>query len=118
MNHHLLPLLSLVAAAPDGVKDPGAPLALPPTLAPPSCRAIAPPGARVADRFIVVFRPGTDAGAAASRLAARFAFSPTRVYRHAVLGFAATLTAEALAGIRRDGCVRHVERDREVGITG
>lgn len=69
---------------------------------------------RGAATYIVVFRNGTDARAATERLAARYHFAAKHVYTSALLGFAAELKPEALAGVRCDRAVRYVERDAPV----
>lgn len=66
--------------------------------------------------WIVVYQDGTDADAVTEALAAEHGFVPRHVFRHALLGFAADLPADALAAIRRHSAVKYVERDGPVGI--
>jgi subtilisin family serine protease len=61
-------------------------------------------------RYIVSLSRGADAAA----LARRHGIQPHYTYRHVLNGFAATLPAGALASLRADGQVRHVERDGPV----
>ncbi|HEX2204925.1 MAG TPA: protease inhibitor I9 family protein [Longimicrobium sp.] len=64
--------------------------------------------------WIVVFRAGTDARAAAESLAREHGFTLRHLYEHALLGFAASLTPEQLAAVRRHPAVDYVEPDGEV----
>ena len=47
-------------------------------------------------------------------LAAEHGFVPKHVFRHALLGFAADLSADALQAIRRHPAVKYAEPDGEV----
>ena len=67
-----------------------------------------------AGTYIVVLRSGTDAGAAARAHGRRFGFRARYVYRSALRGYAATLTASDLAVLRRNPNVLTVRRDRIV----
>lgn len=69
-----------------------------------------------ADGFIVVYHDGTDADGVTDALAAAHGFTPKHVFRHALPGFAASLSADALEAVRRHPAVKYVERDGEVGI--
>jgi hypothetical protein len=71
------------------------------------------PGARV---FIVVFHPGTDPDAVVDALAAAHGFAPEHVFRHALLGFAAEMSDDALAAVRRHPAVQYVEHDAPVRL--
>jgi subtilisin family serine protease len=80
----------------------------------PSVSAAATQGSRAEDRYIVVFRPGT---ANADRLTDQLTVGGGTVhfrYRTALQGFAASLPAAALDGIRRNPNVAFVEADGEM----
>lgn len=64
--------------------------------------------------WIVVYQDGTDPDAVTDALAAEHGFVPKHVFRHALLGFAADLSADALEAIRRHPAVKYVEADGEV----
>jgi hypothetical protein len=64
--------------------------------------------------FIVVFVDGTDPDAVADALAAAHGFAPKHVFRNALLGFAAELSADALNAIRRHPSVKYVEHEATV----
>jgi hypothetical protein len=61
--------------------------------------------------YIVVFVDGTDPDAVVDELAAAHGFTPKHVFRHALLGFAAKLSDDALAAIRRHPAVKYVEHE-------
>jgi hypothetical protein len=67
--------------------------------------------------FVVVYRDGTDPDAVTDALAAAHGFAPTHVYRHALLGFSAELSDDALGAVRRHPAVKYVEHDAPVRIT-
>lgn len=67
-----------------------------------------------APAYIVVFHDGTDPDAVVDALAAAHGFTPQHVFRHALLGFAAALTHEALDAVRRHPAVKYVEHDGPV----
>ena len=67
--------------------------------------------------YIVVFRDGTDPDEVTDALAAAHGFAPTHVYRHALLGFAAVLSDDALEAVRRHPAVKYVEHDAPARIT-
>jgi Peptidase inhibitor I9 len=69
-----------------------------------------------AEAWIVVFVDGTDADAVTDALAAEHGFAPKHVFRNALLGFAADLSAEAVGAVRRHPAVKYVERDGEMRI--
>jgi predicted transcriptional regulator len=66
--------------------------------------------------YIVVFRDGTDAAETTRRLAREYGFTPKHVYEHALRGFAAEFSETALAGIRCEPEVRHVEHEGVIDI--
>lgn len=67
--------------------------------------------------YIVVYHDGTDADAVTDALAAAHGFVPKHVFRHALLGFAAELSEDAVDAIRRDPAVKYVEHDGPVSIS-
>ncbi|HEV2146464.1 MAG TPA: S8 family serine peptidase [Longimicrobiaceae bacterium] len=70
----------------------------------------------IPDRYIVVFAPGVaDAPGLARRLADEHGGTLHHTYRHALQGFAATLSPAGLEGIRRNPQVAYVEPDRVAG---
>ncbi len=70
-----------------------------------------------ASGYIVVYRDGTDPDAVTDALAAAHGFAPTHVFRHALLGFSAALSDDALEAVRRHPDVKYVEHDGPVGIS-
>jgi hypothetical protein len=108
-------LALLVLAACD---SPSAPDALAQLSAP--CPNAAPvlnqPAPSLANRYIVVYRDGTDSRATTARLAQKHGFTPRFVYEHALLGFAAELSADALAGVRCEPEVKYVDGDQVVRV--
>lgn len=66
--------------------------------------------------YIVVFRDGTDPDAVTDALAAAHGFVPAHVFRHALPGFAAELSADALDAVRRHPAVKYVEHDAPVRL--
>ncbi len=74
------------------------------------------PGDIVPGRYIVVLRDGADAGSLAQALGRRHGFKVDVVYRHALRGFAAGLSAKAAAALRADPSVLFVEPDRVVTL--
>lgn len=63
---------------------------------------------------IVVYRDGTDPDAVTDALAAAHGFAPKHVFRHALLGFSAELSDDALEAVRRHPAVKYVEHDAPV----
>ena len=63
---------------------------------------------------IVVYREGVDVVIETNRLASKYAFTPAYVYTAALHGFAATLTPEAVAGVRCEPSVASVEHNAVV----
>lgn len=61
--------------------------------------------------YIVVYHDGTDPDAVTDELAAAHGFTPRHVFRHALLGFAAELSADALGAVRRHPAVKYVEHE-------
>jgi hypothetical protein len=64
--------------------------------------------------YIVVYHDGTTPDAVTDELAAAHGFTPTHVFRNALLGFSAQLSADALEAIRRHPAVKYVEHDGPV----
>lgn len=64
--------------------------------------------------YIVVFVDGTPADDVADELAAAHGFTPTHVFRNALLGFSARLSADALDAVRRHPAVKYVEHEAVV----
>ena len=108
-----VPALLLAGAVVAGCRD------VPTTAAPPAAglEGVAPlraaaPGQGIRERYIVVFRDGThDAPGLASRLAAAHGGRLHHTYRHALRGFAATLSPAAVDALRRNPNVAYVEQD-------
>ena len=77
-----------------------------------------PPGSRAADpaagRYIVVLQDGVDPDRVAARHAREQGTNPEKVYRHALRGYAGTMSAQAAARVARDPAVVSVERDQAV----
>jgi len=70
-------------------------------------------------RYIVQLRPQAgDSGQAAASLGRRYGFQARRVYRHALRGFAATMTPQAAANLGRHPSVLRLEADQVVHIVG
>lgn len=67
-----------------------------------------------APAYIVVYHDGTHPDDVTDALAAEHGFTPTHVFRNALLGFSAELSAEALDAVRRHPAVKYVEHDGEV----
>ncbi len=105
--------LALVLAACSGEPMAGAPGA--PGVEPLATEAQA--GQPIPDRYIVVFRDGVAHGRAlAARMVANAGGELHFTYEHAVNGFAATLPAQAIAGISRNPNVAYVEQDAVVTV--
>lgn len=67
-----------------------------------------------ASGWIVVFHWHVDAVLATERFSAKYGFTPAYVYQHALKGFSAELTPEALAGLRCEPEVSYVEQSSYV----
>ena len=61
--------------------------------------------------FIVVYEQGTPAESTTQHLAQKYGFTPKHIYAHVLSGFSATLTDDALAGLRCESVVKYVEHD-------
>lgn len=87
---------------------------------PAQCSAPAPlngtPDPRVAGRYVVVYKDGTDSPGTTARLARKYGFEPRYVYQHALLGFASSLTDTQVAGVRCEDEVKYVSHDGVVTI--
>jgi subtilisin len=83
-------------------------------MAVPASAAGSSPGA--AGSYIVVLRDGASADAVASRHSATFGAQVGQVYRHALNGYAATMSASAARAIAADPRVAYVSADRELHI--
>ncbi len=102
----------VTTACASGAPDPTTPLA------PERTPAFAAAGrGPLADRYIVVFRPGTPGSDALTNQLARGGSVHYR-YTTVLQGFAATLPSAALEGIRRNPNVHLVEADQEVQAIG
>jgi hypothetical protein len=66
--------------------------------------------------YIVTFDAGTDVDRALAALQARYDFRPAYVYRSALLGFSALLSADAVEGIRCESVVKYVSYNATVSI--
>jgi subtilisin family serine protease len=74
-------------------------------------------GAVVPDRYIVVFKPGTDAPAKlAQKLTDEYGGRVRDTYKYALKGYSARLSDQALRQLRSDPAVRRVEPDRIIKI--
>jgi subtilisin len=65
-------------------------------------------------QYIVVLKPGADSGAVAASHARAAEADVLHVYRHALKGYSARLSARGLAAVRSDSRVLSVSQDREV----
>lgn len=87
---------------------------------PAQCSAPAPlngtPDPRVAGRYIVVYKDGTDSPGTTARLAQKYGFQPRFVYQYALLGFASALTDTQLAGVRCEDEVKYVSHEGVASI--
>ena len=61
--------------------------------------------------YIVVYRDGTNADDVTDELAEAHGFTPRHVFRNALPGFAAELSDDALAAVRRHPAVKYVEHE-------
>ncbi len=76
-----------------------------------------PAGRAIADRYIVVFKPGVaNPAQEADNLMRGSGGQIHHRYSHAIKGFAATIPAAALEGIRRNPNVESVEQDASVQL--
>jgi subtilisin family serine protease len=97
------------SAAPSASTATG-PSAAPPEQ-PPAHAAVDPTG-----RWIVVLRPGTDTVAATADHGRKLGFRPDRLYRHAIHGYAARLSRDQVAALRRDPSVAEVVPDEVIHV--
>ncbi|HEU0299607.1 MAG TPA: S8 family peptidase [Longimicrobium sp.] len=104
-----LSVASVLAACADQVTAPAAP----PETAPSRVLAAAPGAQVVPGRYVVVFRDEVaDAPGLASRLAAAHGGTVHYTYRHAIKGFAATLSPRAVEALGRNPNVAYVQPDQ------
>lgn len=86
----------------------------------PSCSRPAPlhgqPDSRIPDQYIVVFKDGVNAPATASSLAAEYGFQTRYVWEHALLGFSAVMSKEAVAGVRCESSIKYIAFDAVITI--
>ncbi len=68
-------------------------------------------GASGADRYIVVLEDNADSGAVADQHKGRYGAQVRHLYRHALKGYAATVSDAKVDDLRRDSRVDYVERD-------
>jgi subtilisin family serine protease len=100
-------VLLVLAACTDGPVQPTSPYSAPPAV---TDRSRAPEP--LVDRYIVVFEAGTaDPASLSRRLAAEYGGTIHHVYEHALRGFAATLSPEAVQALERNPNVAYVEAD-------
>ena len=110
--------LATVAACDEGVVNPPEPSVDPaPTELGPSALSVAAqqagPGQAIPGNWIVVFnRDVPDAPGLANRLANQHGAVPSFVYAAALNGFAAPLSDQAVAALRRNPNVDYIEQDR------
>ena len=76
------------------------------------------PDPRAPGQYLVVYEDGTPVPATTARLAQKYGFEPRFVWEHALLGFAATLTDQAVAGIRCEPEVKYLEHEAVLTIDG
>jgi uncharacterized repeat protein (TIGR01451 family) len=78
----------------------------------------APEHQRIADRYIILFRPEvSDPAHEARRIGKQLGAKVHFIYGHAVRGFAATLSADAVETLRSDRRIAFIEEDRIVQAT-
>ena len=71
----------------------------------------------IPNQYIVVYKDNVaDAETLTTRLAKKHHFAPKHIYTHALKGFAAELSAEALAGLRCESAIDYVSPDQLVSI--
>ena len=76
--------------------------------------ALAGSPAAAARAYIVTVQPDAELDGTLAGLSGRLAFAPTHVYRRALRGFAATLSANQVAALRTDPAVRTIVADQPV----
>jgi hypothetical protein len=67
-------------------------------------------------RWIVVLKPGADSIKTAAAQGRKNGFTPDRLYRHALKGYAAHLSKAQLAGVRADPSVAEVVPDEPIEL--
>jgi len=83
----------------------------------PPAQAATPPARVIPDRYIVTFRPGVaDPAAEADGLVRGLGGQVHFAYTRALSGFAATLPAAALEGLRRNPRIESIEPDQQVSL--
>jgi subtilisin family serine protease len=88
-----------------------------PSAAPQPERAARAAAEKIPDRFVVVFRGEVrDAPGLARELARAHGGAVHHTYQHALKGFAATLSPQAVEALRRNPNVAYVEQDQRVSI--
>lgn len=112
----LLQRVAIVAAAAVAAAcaDQGTAPVEPPGLAPLHSSS---PSHTVPDRYIVVLQAGADAPGMARQAQAAHGARVHYVYRHALNGFAATLSPQAVQALRRNPQVSFIEPDQEMWLT-
>jgi subtilisin family serine protease len=119
VDRRIRPLLAFAVIALVLAACSGEPLATtaPIDLDPASVELAAQAGRPIPDRYIVVFRDGVTGGPAlAAQLVRAGGGELHYTYEHALNGFAATLPAAAVDGIRRNPNVAYVEQDAVVTV--
>jgi aqualysin 1 len=107
-----LGVLAVAALAPACADQATSPLTAPEPMAPLHHAARAMDA--VPDRYIVVLREGANAEGLARAAVAVHGGEVHSVWEHTLLGFAATLPAQAVAGLRRNPHVDYIEQDQRV----
>jgi subtilisin len=92
-------------------------LALGSTAPPAGAAPVAGADADAVDSYIVVLEEGSKAGALADRHAESFDVDVGHVYRHALTGYSATMTAAAADLVEADPAVAWVQEDTPVSTT-
>ena len=98
------------AALAAACSEQGAPIAAPDPVAP--LHSAGEAEAAIPDRYIVVLRKGEDADGLARRTVGEHGGKVHFVYRHALNGFAATLSRPAVEALRRNPQVDFIEQDQ------
>jgi aqualysin 1 len=119
VNRRIHPLFLFAAIALVLAACSGEPLATttPDGLDPAAVELSSQAGRPITDRYIVVFRDGVTRGPALAAQLVRAGGGELHfTYEHALNGFAATLPAAAVDGIRRNPNVAYVEQDAVVTV--
>ena len=104
------------APPPTSPPAPAPPLPTPPAPPVASCVAVTGVFDPGAPGFIVVFKDGTNVDATLALLTAKYGFTPTHIYRAALLGFSARLTDSQLQGLRCEDVVKSITYNASAGI--